>query len=495
MNYAWFEKIAPHLAGSPLVLIGFVLLLAYGIHWQLMKSGLLRQVNQKDSSLIIRIILRYGFWLALTPLLAGFGLEAWKIYMEKEKTQTVNLDQLAEKVAAKVLEKMSSAEPGGQEARKAVAEAITAMPKVDVSDSRKEEALQALQRGDTKQAEAIFAEVLKTKEAQGRAANKEAAAAARHLGALAYMNNPKKALAAYQKAVELDPDNADGWNQLGNLLRRTGELAQAEAAYRKVLAVAGTKEAQAIATSNLGLVYFTRGDLAQAEEMHKKALVLDEALGNKKGMAANYGNLGLVYRTRGDLAQAEDMHKKSLALDEALGSKEGMAQGYGNLGNVYYTRGNLAQAEETHKKALALNEALGRKEGMAANYGNLGNVYSIRGDLDKAEEMHRKALSLNEALGSKGGMAVNYGNLGVVHETRGDLTQAEEMHKKALVLNEALGSKEGMAANYGNLGNVYEERGDLAQAEELWKKSLRLYQEIGHPNAKMVQQWLDDLAK
>ncbi|CAK8714103.1 MAG: hypothetical protein CDV28_1201 [Candidatus Electronema aureum] len=33
MNYAWFEKIAPHLATSPLVLIGFVLLLAYGIHW------------------------------------------------------------------------------------------------------------------------------------------------------------------------------------------------------------------------------------------------------------------------------------------------------------------------------------------------------------------------------------------------------------------------------------------------------------------------------
>jgi tetratricopeptide (TPR) repeat protein len=382
MNYAWFEKIAPHLAGSPLVLIGFVLLLAFGIHSQLIKSGLLSQVDKKDSGLIIRLFLRYGFWLALTLLLAGVGLEAWKSYMEKEKTQVSNREQFAKEVAAQVAAIILAREPGGQEAGEAAAEAVTALPKVDVPASRIDEALQALQRGDAKQAQAIFAEVLKTKEAQGRAANKEAraankeaAAAARHLGALAYMNNTKEALAAYQKAVELDPDNANGWNQLGLLLDLTGELAQAEAAYRKVLAVDGTKEAQAAAT----------------------------------------GNLGLVYRRRGDLAQAEEMQRKSLTLHEALGSKEGMA----------------------------------------LNYGNLGSVYLTRGELDKAEEMY----------------------------------------KKALALHEALGSKEGMAADYGNLGLVYEERGDLAQAEELWKKSLRLYQEMGHPDAKEVQQWLDDLGK
>jgi len=39
--------------------------------------------------------------------------------------------------------------------------------------------------------------VLKTKEAEGRQANKEAAAAARHLGALAYLHDTNGALAAY----------------------------------------------------------------------------------------------------------------------------------------------------------------------------------------------------------------------------------------------------------------------------------------------------------
>ncbi|CAK8721121.1 hypothetical protein KKHLCK_10360 [Candidatus Electrothrix laxa] len=87
MNIAGFEKIAPYLT-HPLVLVGFVLMLAYGVHIQLMKSGL-RQVSQKDSSLIIRLFLRYGFWLALVLLLAGFGLSVWNSYMGKENNPCV----------------------------------------------------------------------------------------------------------------------------------------------------------------------------------------------------------------------------------------------------------------------------------------------------------------------------------------------------------------------------------------------------------------------
>jgi tetratricopeptide (TPR) repeat protein len=415
MNITTFTAIAPHLI-NPFVLIGFVLLLFFGIHSQLMKSGLLRQVDQKESSAIIRIFLRYGFWLALTLIFAGFGYAAWKSYMEKEKAQIVNLDKLAEMVAAKVVSKLSPSEAGAQDVRKAMTEAITALPKADAPAKSIDAALRALERGDTTQAQAIFAEVLQTKEAEGKKANKEAAAAARHLGTLAFLHDTKAALAAYHKAVELDPENADGWNNLGHLFRRTGELAKAEDAYNKVLALGITHQ-------------------------------------DKQEQAAAIGNLGLIYKTRGDLEQADKMYKKALELNEALGRKEGMANQYGNLGNVYLTRGDLAQSEAMYKKALELTEALGGKEGMAAAYGNLGIVY----------------------------------------QTRGDLAQAEQMYKKSLELAEALGSKEGMANQYGNLGIVYKTRGDMAQAKALWQKSLLLFQEMKHPNAKMVQQLIDDL--
>ncbi len=369
--------------------------------------------------------------------------------------------EYAATLAAKLVEPLHEQLSVKDEQIKALTEAITALSKVNAPAASINDALQELEQGNTAKAQAIFAEVLRTKEAEGRKANKEAAAAARHLGALAYMNDTKGALAAYRRAVELDPDDAAGWTWLGHLLHRTGELAQAEEAYRKVLA-------------------------------------LGEAHQDKEEQAWALGNLGNVYQTRGELDKTEEMYRKALALNEALGSKEGMAIQYGNLGVVAYTRGELDKAEEMYRKSLEISEALGLKEATARQYGNLGIVYDIRGELDKAEEMYRKALALNEALGHKEGMAANYTNLGIVYKKRGDLDKAEEMHRKALELDQALGCKEGMAAHYANLGFVYEQRGNLAQAEAAWKQSLRLYQEMGamqHPDAKEVQQWLDELAQ
>ncbi|MCI5190249.1 MAG: hypothetical protein D3905_10755, partial [Candidatus Electrothrix sp. AS4_5] len=106
MNLTGFAKIAPYLT-HPLVLVGFGLLLAYGVINQLMKSGLLSQVTKKDSGLIIRLFLRYGFWLALVLLLAGFGLQfsdrglsAWNSYMDKEKVVAINAGKVARELLA-----------------------------------------------------------------------------------------------------------------------------------------------------------------------------------------------------------------------------------------------------------------------------------------------------------------------------------------------------------------------------------------------------------
>ncbi len=153
MNYAWFEKIAPHLA-SPLVLVGFVLMLAYGVHWQLMKSGLLSKVDKKDSGLIIRLFLRYGFWLALTLLLAGFSLAAWTSWMEKEKVVSVDARQMGEKLLAPLQGQLSAKD----EQIKALTEAITALSKTGAPAASINAALQALKQGNTAQAQAIFAE-------------------------------------------------------------------------------------------------------------------------------------------------------------------------------------------------------------------------------------------------------------------------------------------------------------------------------------------------
>ena len=346
-------------------------------------------------------------------------------------------------------------------------------------------ALEQLEQGETKAAESIFREILDTKKAEGQEANREAAAAARHLGALYFLHDTHKAVSAYEEAVALDPDDPDGWNWLGRVRYRLGQLDAAVEALEHVQRLGNAVEDKAviaIAFGNLGLIYQTRGDLEKAEEYHLKSLEIEKELGRKEGMASQYGNLGLIYRTRGDLEEAEEYHLKSLALHEELGLKEGMASQYGNLGLLYRRQGNLEEAEEYHLKSLEIAKELGLKEGMASQYGNLGLIYRRQGNLEKAEEYHLKALGLNEELGHKEGMASNYGNLGLIYRTRGDLEKAEEYHLKSLEIEKELGRKEGMANQYGNLGNLANDRGDKATACGHWARARRLFAEIGIPD-------------
>jgi len=49
----------------------------------------------------------------------------------------------------------------------------------------------------------------------------------------------------------------------------------------------------AFVIGNIGIVYLTKGELDKALEYYKKALKLEEELGNKKGIANYLGNIGI----------------------------------------------------------------------------------------------------------------------------------------------------------------------------------------------------------
>ncbi|MGH8569106.1 MAG: tetratricopeptide repeat protein, partial [Gammaproteobacteria bacterium] len=281
--------------------------------------------------MIVPSLLRYGFWIAALFIALGIGYSGYRTHRETQPA-IVNAGPVSAAIEA-LTEQLRSKDLQGQEYQdqvKALTETVQALAKKQDAPGVKE-ALAALAQGQTQKAKTIFAKTVEAKTAEGAAAKPEAAEAARHLGALAFLDNTEEALRWYRRAVELDPGNADGWNRLGHLYQRTGQLDQAEAASRKAVTLGkanGGREAIAAGTGNLGPIYRTR-DLDRAEEMLKKSLAIEEKLGHQEGMATAYGNLGIIYRTRGELDQAEEMHKKALAINEQLGHQPGMATAYG----------------------------------------------------------------------------------------------------------------------------------------------------------------------
>jgi tetratricopeptide (TPR) repeat protein len=331
-------------------------------------------------------------------------------------------------------------------------------------------------------------------ETRGLAALKSSAEYWRHIGALAFLHNTGKALAAYEKAVALDPLDPDGWRYLGELQFRLGDLVTAERSFSRLRELgksADDPRVQSLACVRLGWVFESRGELTKAETLLAAAVQFAESAEWLEGMARAYCNLGLIHKTRGDIGNAKRMQLKALKIEEELHNKDGMARVYGNIGNIYRADGDLDEAEKMQRMALTLDAELGSKEGMATAYVNLGNIHLDRGETKKGEEMYRKALTLNEEVGSKEGMALAYANLGLLLHRQHKLGKAELMERKALALYQELDSKEGVAGSYKKLGIICQSKGDKASMCDCWRKTRDLYREMGLPDkVTEVEKWL-----
>lgn len=98
-------------------------------------------------------------------------------------------------------------------------------------------------------------------------------------------DSPEEAMAAYRRALEIDPGLADAHVNLGRLLHERGETVEAERHYRLALAA---RPDDTTAAYNLGVVLQDLGRLREAADAYLAALDLDAMLAD-----AHYNLSGL----------------------------------------------------------------------------------------------------------------------------------------------------------------------------------------------------------
>jgi serine/threonine-protein kinase len=249
------------------------------------------------------------------------------------------------------------------------------------------------------------------------------------------------AIACYQKALDLDPKNAQAHNNLGAALYAKGDLDGAIACWKKAL---GLAPKYAYAHSNLGTALKDKGDLGGAIACYQKALGLDP----KKAYAHN--NLGNALMAKGDLGGAIACFQKALDLDPKN------AQSHYNLGNALMAKGDLDGAIACYQKALHLDPK------NAKSHTNFGISLAAKGDLDGAIACYQKALHLDPKL------AQAHSNLGVALAAKDDLDGAIACHQKALGLDPK------NAKSHAIFGNALAAKGDRDGAIACWKRALHL---------------------
>jgi Tfp pilus assembly protein PilF len=147
------------------------------------------------------------------------------------------------------------------------------------------------------------------------------------LGCALEATDPSEAQIAYRRAIAGRPDLADAHNNLGRLLHDAGELAAAEAAYRRALAAIAAAPLDALVGGealywfNLGVVLEDQGRSAEAIAAYERAVTIDDALADAHFNLAR--QIELAARACGDelmLRRAFRHLKAYRALARASGS-------------------------------------------------------------------------------------------------------------------------------------------------------------------------------
>ena len=119
---------------------------------------------------------------------------------------------------------------------------------------------------------------------------------------------PEDADSAYRRSIELNPDAAGAWVNLGTMRYREGKLEKAEELYRKAIEVAPS---YALAQFNMGNICEETGRLPEAASFYEQSIRLEPTYAD-----AHY-NLALVYERLSEPMRAAKHWRAYLKLDPA----------------------------------------------------------------------------------------------------------------------------------------------------------------------------------
>ncbi|HWX39072.1 MAG TPA: tetratricopeptide repeat protein [Candidatus Sulfotelmatobacter sp.] len=236
-----------------------------------------------------------------------------------------------------------------------------------------------------------------------------------------------------QKALRLDPANADANRELAKTFEALGQLKDAESAYLNAVAL---RPGYWAAYNELGGFYYRLGRYDDAEKEFLKVVELTPD--NARG----YSNVGVIAYSQKRYEEAAKMYEKSLAIKPSDGA-------YLNLGTVYYTMGNYGEAARYYDLAVQMN---GHD---ATLWHNLATAYEWSGQPQKARAAFQKTAELAEEE-----RRVNPRDPSLLIELADDYSMLDQAQRARKLLGQALKAPPDAAPDTFEVAVVYEQLGD-----------------------------------
>jgi DNA-binding SARP family transcriptional activator/tetratricopeptide (TPR) repeat protein len=245
--------------------------------------------------------------------------------------------------------------------------------------------------------------------------------------------------------------------------------------------VAGDRDAQARALTNLGRLHRRQGRLDEAVETYRQALALYAELGDHSAEAGALQNLGSVHWRQGHYRRAADHYQQAWNLYRQLGDEAGEAYASVRLGLVDERLGHEDQAAQRLRSAVELFTRLDDRYSEAYVLSLLARLRRRPDELELAAVHLERSLAVLRQARDRTGEAYALTDLAAVHARRGRLTEAAGHLRQVVVLHRRIGDRASEAEALNDLGQVLCAAGDPAEARAQHGEALVLAAEFGDP--------------
>ncbi len=220
-----------------------------------------------------------------------------------------------------------------------------------------------------------------------------------------------------RKATKSNPNDATAWTNLGEALRRTGDLPGAQQAQEKALQINPK-----LTEARLGLVLIKKDQGKTAEVIPELRTIAQEGKN-----AAAYFSLGYSLYEQKDFSGSEAAYRQSIALDP------NDAATHYNLGNALKDQGKLEDAIASYQSAIRINP-----NNEYAHHG-LGNVLFNQGKLEDSIASYQTAIRINP------NYADAHYNLGLAFKQQGKKSNSISQFQQARSLYQQKGDTKEVA--------------------------------------------------
>ncbi len=264
-----------------------------------------------------------------------------------------------------------------------------------------------------------------------------------HLGmSCQHLNESARAIQAYRKSVDLKPDFAESWINLGIAYNDQGSTKQASQAAEKALKI---QPGHPRALNLLGSIQAKNHEFDSAIENFKKALLADgdnwHAIFNLANVNFELGNFDETHRLLEQLKRQNPQDKRLRELQaqclvvqkryrDADQIIKDLESDFPGDDEVLRLKLSLKEGVNDHFGVIDLaSDLLKRHAKDAGLWNSLGGAFYHLDLIDKARSSYEKALTLdpdNHAF---------LNNLGMVFSSLGDKENAEKHYREALAIN------------------------------------------------------------